>query len=344
MQSEEPVVVHFDESGNTGENLSDSAQPVFAFAGVRLDDDEAADLVAQVSAKLGWTAPDELKSKSLLRNGRTQQVLLEVLGELPEDAAFAVVADKEYVAATKLVDLLVVEAMDAEGYNMYEDGSAKGIGLLYFHTGPVIGDRSAWQHLLACFVDMAAGKQNASPLVFFQAVEGYLATVQLDDHPFDMLRTVASESWRLWADRRDGTQKDVLDPALALFAKFCEEIGRRVGPFKAVCDESAVIERHVSLVMNVGSVVDLANPGTYLPPTPITALEFADSTVTPQIQVADWVAATVRRYAVTLLRDSTAKPVLPGFKELVDNWMVANLWPDDVDEYFAGVRTVQQPL
>jgi hypothetical protein len=38
----------------------------------------------------------------------------------------------------------------------------------------------------------------------------------------------------------------------------------------------------------------------------------------------------------------TAVPILPGFKALVDDWMVANLWPDDLDEYLTSARAAQQ--
>ncbi|MCS7484656.1 DUF3800 domain-containing protein [Umezawaea endophytica] len=338
MSEAEPAVIYVDESGNTGENLRDDAQPVFTFAGVRLSDERASELVGTVATKLRKSGPEELKSRSLLRNDRTQKILLDALQQLPAETAFTLVADKQYVTVSKLVDLLVVETMANSGYDMYLDGSARSLAHLYYYIGPVIGDAEAWQRLLVTFVDFAVGKEEVSPDRFFASIEAYLATVSLDEHdPFSMLGSIQLEGWKWWTSRRRGEFKDSLDPALAAFAVFSHEIGQRIGPFKLVCDESAVIQRHASFVLNVGEYPDLANPGTNLPSSPITELVFADSATSAQIQIADWIAATSRRYAATRLKDSKAKPVLPEFGELVESWMVWNIWPDSVEQFQADL-------
>lgn len=66
--------VAFDESGNTGGNLLDGEQPVFALASVQLSNDEAAALVASLGTKQG-----ELKFSSLRSSGPGRRKILTLL-------------------------------------------------------------------------------------------------------------------------------------------------------------------------------------------------------------------------------------------------------------------------
>jgi hypothetical protein len=339
MSSVKPAVIHVDESGNTGENLKDDAQPVFAFASVRLDDDLASELVSTVAERLRKTGVNELKSRSVLRNAKAQGVLLETLQQVPVDSVFTFVANKQYMVVSKLVDLLVVEAAYNDGYDMYLDGSARALAHYFYYFGSVLGDADAWSELLDTFVDFTAGKDGASPRQFFMTVENFMASEKVTEDPFfGTLRSIRLEGLKWWLRRRHGRNEDDLDPALAAFAAYFNAIGQRVGRFKLVSDESAVIQRHASYLLNVGHYPDLANPGSNFPPTPITEIVFADSVTSPQIQLADWIAATARRHAASLLKGSKAKPLPDELNELVQNWLVWNLWPDSLENLMSEMK------
>ena len=63
-----------DESGNTGQNLLDSEQPIFALASVLLTETDAGDLVTRV---LGTSGP-EAKFTSLRRSRRGRARVLDL--------------------------------------------------------------------------------------------------------------------------------------------------------------------------------------------------------------------------------------------------------------------------
>jgi hypothetical protein len=107
-------IVSMDESGNTGENLLDSVQPVFALAGVSLEEDAAEHVIR---AALNHTQMTELKFAALRRSAPGRRNILSVIDDVAltvENVAVAV-AHKPWMLAAKLVDELVEPRMLAAG-------------------------------------------------------------------------------------------------------------------------------------------------------------------------------------------------------------------------------------
>src|SRR5664279_242889 len=110
-------IVCMDESGNTGENLLDSVQPVFALAGVLLDEDTSEQVIR---AALNHTQMTELKFAALRRSPPGRRNILSVIDDAAlnvENVAVAV-AHKPWMLAAKLVDELVEPRMLAAGRQM----------------------------------------------------------------------------------------------------------------------------------------------------------------------------------------------------------------------------------
>src|SRR5687767_15017916 len=100
------VEVAMDEAGNTGENLLDETQPVFALAGVHIATDHAQAAVAAALARAGGV---ELKFSRLRRSAAGPRNILQLLSDAdlhPANCAI-VVAHKPWMLASKLIDELV---------------------------------------------------------------------------------------------------------------------------------------------------------------------------------------------------------------------------------------------
>lgn len=329
MAHARPEVIYVDESGNSGENLNDSQDPVFALAGVRLNDEQAAEIVQRVSAKIGKTG-SELKSHALLRSDGRQSILLQELRTLPKNSVFTMMVHKRHMIAAKLVDLLIVETFDKVGRNMYADGSAKEWADRFYRHGPGAGDPPLWDALLDTFASFAWGKAAAPPGRLFKAIKAYLATVSGDlKKSFATLEhdRVREEAIKYWQSRQLGQLDDNLDPAVMAVFAFCLAVGENIGPFKVVHDEASVVERHKTVLMNAGDLPNLVHPGRKGVSLPVTDIVFTDSTSSPQIQIADWIAAATRRIGVQKIKPD-AKKLSPELAELVEGWLLWWLWPE----------------
>jgi len=117
-------VVHnifVDESGYTGPNLLDSAQPVIAVASFRCDDATCEDYKRRI---FGGSASSELKYSSLSKTVGGRKKVISFLKELAEAPGLVKVAmaHKKYAVIGKMVDLIIEPAMRMDGMDLYDRG------------------------------------------------------------------------------------------------------------------------------------------------------------------------------------------------------------------------------
>ncbi len=95
-----PVLV-MDEAGNTGENLLDVAQPVYALAGIRVEPEAAS---RAVNAALNRTQMSELKFSRLRTSNPGRSTILSLLRDLylTSDEAAVTVVHKPWIEAPRL--------------------------------------------------------------------------------------------------------------------------------------------------------------------------------------------------------------------------------------------------
>lgn len=123
--------IHIDESGFTGYNLLDPAQPIFAIASAAIDEQRAADILVQ--AFPGYQGP-EYKLTNIW-NGKQRSGLLRFAAHLCafEDLAFIYTIDKRFTVLTKIVDYLIEPYITDAGYDFYDEGFCwKYTNYIYF--------------------------------------------------------------------------------------------------------------------------------------------------------------------------------------------------------------------
>ncbi len=149
----DPPTVALDEAGNTGENLLDAAQPIFALASVHLDEHVAANLLRGL---FGERQASELKFASFRRRTRGQRQLVELLESslLGSENARIAVAHKPWMLASKMVDILVERFANMRGWSQrfYRGGMhLRMADDLYARPATAIGQQE-WADLQRTFV------------------------------------------------------------------------------------------------------------------------------------------------------------------------------------------------
>lgn len=332
-----PVWVAADESGSTGENLVDPRN-VFAHATVRIDDETAGTVLAELRAKAGATQSPEVKFTQFTRK-RGLAALGEALapGGRLADLVNIAVGDKRFIATGKLIDLLVEERAHELGKDIHADGSALAMARTLFRDGPrALGEQ--WEPLIASFVSLARATQRQggdkeTVASFFSRLEA--AHKRSHRRSVDAVLSELLDT-RHHADQlvRRNEEKDftlpALDPLLALLPISIRHWYRDLGAVRFLHDEQKVFTPEVVKAFLWG----LENQYTSLDGSSLRSRvdEFClgSSKVHPSIQLADLAASSGRVVieshlgAASLPADALREAVLPLIRP---PWLLAD---DDI--------------
>ncbi len=327
--------VYFDESGNTGQNLSDLSQPTFALSSTILDP-AAAVLVLSRFARLGH---DEIKYSKVRRTERGQQLALEFLqdGELSGKVARVFVVHKPFMIVSKMVDMLIEPVMHRMGHNMYEQKEALALANLLTLTYPVFIGRTRFDRLLSLFVEAVRTKDKAISQRFFKEAEALDAAIE-KKHPKcgDLLLPLKMEAME-GAPHVQSASFDELDPIIATFMNHVRHWrGINTQRMGIVADESKTLRRNEQMFMDlsnqtVGSVSKEYYGHRLEFPLPIDSFRFVDSRHEPSVRVADLLAGiAVDAFAPLVRRESPTDYQRKLQEALFGRELVLGaLWPSD---------------
>jgi hypothetical protein len=229
-----------DEAGNTGENLLDAAQAIYALAAVRVN----AEARQAITAALGRTQMTELKFQRLRASSAGRRNILQLLDEVelrPETAAIMVV-HKPWMLAAKLVDELIEPRMLAKGVQMawYATGAAKRMADALFVLAPrALGD--LYPELQAAFVRLLRGYSEENAAAFLVTLRR-AKIVCADEQMHELLSVMINSP----AELRDefASRQDALDPALtALYCQAGHWSTLLADSFEVVHDDSNTVRR-----------------------------------------------------------------------------------------------------
>jgi len=298
------VEIACDESGFSGTNLLDTANPVFTHASVDLCVDEAVELIQRLRSGFRWSL-NEFKSGQFLRSPQAGEAVEWLLAALSGRAQVQVV-DKEYFLVTRIVDLFLVEPSYAAGTRLTEDHRPAALTL--YRAGRAGG--RGWSVFLATFVELVRTKRRHQPdrsVVerFFQARDA-LAGAGLGAQAEGVLDGLSRT--QVWAvltrlahhDRSIPPPLEPMLPALAETVLFWSDGQRQV---LVIHDEQSALTadrlRRLQHVLTVSAGFSAAGAReTAMPParvSPLAGLVTVDSRDDPRVQVADLLAGVVRR-------------------------------------------------
>lgn len=124
--------VYLDEAGHTGANLLDTAQPVFVYAAVAIDESQALEVHREAIANFGIKA-SELKGNALLRRSKGQDAISWLLEETSQHTRIVAI-NKEYGLACKFFEYVFEPALAERNSFFYSIDFHRFIAvLLYIH-------------------------------------------------------------------------------------------------------------------------------------------------------------------------------------------------------------------
>ncbi|WP_321936258.1 DUF3800 domain-containing protein [Paraburkholderia sp. J8-2] len=283
-----------DESGNTGVDLLNVDQPLFALASTNLDSERAAALVQPLLRQ----KQVEAKYTKLRRSRDGQAALLQFFAsaDLTPTTAKALIADKRYYLITHLVDKLIEPTVHENGLDLYEGDGAVGLVNVWYYAGNTIFPGGVWDKVLKAFLRAIRERSTVAYAGFDQTLRtAFLAAPQKNR---DIAAGLAISFGRI-REFLEPFPLHTFDPAPDLFTMMINKwMASVTGFFDVTHDQSKPLRRHEPFLRTLMIPVATRKIGygkrqTELP-LRIRELDFADSVSHAPLQVADIIAgATV---------------------------------------------------
>lgn len=336
MASPSSVIV-MDEAGNTGENLLDRTQPVYALAGLNIGQEDAQ---TAVDSALARTQMPELKFSRLRSSGRGRSNVLALLDALALDPSRAslAAANKTWMLSAKLVDELIEPRMLRIGVQpqWYASGDAKRMASMLHERGRrALG--TLYDDLAAAFVPLVRDYDAFKSAKFLTALRRARIACR-DEELMFVLECMLDTEEALDSEFRDRT--DALDPAMpSLFVLGGYWSRQLTAPFDVLHDDSNTVRRWAHLLELARSRADRLAAGEEVSaasfaygeiqidlPVGVQQITFAQSHRDARLQAADIVAGAAAHYCEVL---SGFRPV-DGFARelhrralgsLLQNWV-----------------------
>ncbi len=122
--------IYFDESGFTGNNLLDPAQPVFAYAGVAVDPADAFSLHSEMITRFQLQG-DELKGKNLVQSNRGRKAISWLLSECKNNT-LVTISNKNFALAGKFYEYVFEPVLRYNNALFYAVGFHRFIATLLY--------------------------------------------------------------------------------------------------------------------------------------------------------------------------------------------------------------------
>jgi hypothetical protein len=301
-----------DESGATGQNLTDPNQRIFVHASTDLNPEAAADVVQRVRrATRIQAAANEIKWKDIAKSPRQRRAAIES-GVFGADGplaghAMANVIDKPFMLVAKVIDLLAEEIVyETQGNDYLFSGAAREDALILFRSGPRAFGQQRWTDLLQLFQSVVRGKEG-SVAEFF----GLIDDLRLRGHRRDVERVMAL----VWSARHRGeelltnsSRMPTLNPLMTALPSTVRAWWNRVHePIYVIHDQQTDLPEDTVRIMQYA----MYSRG-FMPRVLFAGMGIGDSKKDPRIQVADLVAGAVRDATTQVLKGQVPPDLLIG--------------------------------
>lgn len=323
--------VAFDESGNTGADLTNRDQPVFALASTSLELAEATALLAPLKG----AQASEVKFARIKRSASGRQRLIKVLASpaLNAENVILTLVHKRFMAVAKMVDLLIEPQLHRAGLDAYKNGFNLSYANLLFLCLPVFLDEDTFDDLLRRFVALFRERTLDAKRKFYELVQ---EVVERGAGRFADVVTPILASEALFDEILEHNDKLSLDPAIPGFFQHCALWGNRFGRrFQLVHDESKPIFQDKEALESLMSPMEEGrwigyDRRTFIFPLKSEGIVFGRSQEDSRLQLADLVASAGAHWA--------AAPPTPGDRSALSSELIASgierfvadgVWPSD---------------
>ena len=343
--------VVFDESGNTGGDLLNTQQPVFALASICLTRTQAQEFLTP----LRTAQTQEVKFSRLRRTHAGRASIVDLLSNqaLQDHTPQISIVHKRFMVITKIVDLLVETLAYEDGLDLYKDGANIAMSNLHFFCMPVYCGEGRTRTFLRRFVEMIRRQTPQSVRKFYSFAR--LLYQNCQDHEYKRALSPILLSERVVASILANNNKNSVDPAIPTFFQHCAWWGEQLGgPFDTLHDESKpILQEKRSLARFMSRSENVMNIGydrrKFQFPLRAKTIAFGKSRQDSRLQVADILAGSAVQWALGWLTEEDKRS--PFWAEIdgadIARFVRGHLWPTtDVSpqaletEYSGGTSAV----
>ena len=343
--------IAIDEAGQTGADLLNEDQPIFALASVRLSVRQAEELLS--IARTHQT--QEIKFKSLKRNAAGKRRIANLVGsqKLTADTAKATFYHKRFMVTAKVVDILIESVLHQLGYDLYRNGANIALANLHFGCMPTLCGKDRTQKFLRRFIEMIRVRDTDTVDQFYSAADDLYVNSRTKEYA-ELLEPILV-SRQIIDHILDGNDRNSLDPAIPAVVHHCMSWGEAIGGlFCVLHDESESALRgkaDLEDLMSRGEPEDVVgyDRRKFVLPLRAREIKFVRSDADARIQVADLVASAGAYWVA----GCASAPRDPKFWKKLDaanvgRFAIDAIWPTEMitpaelgTEYDGGTNPVK---
>ncbi|NQT79226.1 MAG: DUF3800 domain-containing protein [Candidatus Aminicenantes bacterium] len=322
--------VFIDESGNTGQNLLDSTQPVYVLASVHFAYEEA----KAICDVLSTGKEKEIHFKKLKRSRSGKQRIKEFIQSplLTHDRVNLFIAHKPFMVTTKIVDLLVETLYHQRGIDLYKEGANIAMSNLYYYATPPLCGEERFAKFQASFLQMIRNKDTTSIRNFYASIKELKDFCR--DTQYKVMIDILSQTRGIIDDVLPHVNVTTLDPAVPLLFFLCGVWGEKLGTsFNLVCDESKPIAHDKNLIECLMDAHITATRIGYdsrkiTLPLKVNTINFVNSKDVIQVQIADMVASACAYWARSIVYHNEEDDLFLAIKDSkIPNLIIYSIWP-----------------
>lgn len=289
------MIIAFDESGNTGQNLLDLSQPYFALASVNLSSQEVDKLFEIIDSNA-----TELHFKSLKKYAKTQRQIIELLNhELVNWSNIkCYIVHKEIALIGHIVDRFIEPLMYSIGKDIYKDRSNIIFTNLIYIFGRSSWHRNLVDEMYSKFQLFIRNSTDQTIEVFYTAVNNLIESIQDDDQK-DILNLI-KQSKNIKTEIVSHITNYTIDLIFPTFNVLADSWYNELqSNFEIRHDNSKAIEFWSDMIKTLSNpeIIEERKVGfginTMTYPLKFTKIELVDSKDYKDIQIADLMASTL---------------------------------------------------
>lgn len=297
-------IIFFDESGNTGPNLLDRSQPVFTLASCSFTIQDAEQLLKLTGSR----STHEVHFKRLRRRKSGQDGILRLMSSELLTASNIQISlfNKDFMVVTKIVDILIEYMMHCNGDDLYLNGRNIALSNMLYYCLPVFCNPDAVENMYKYFVAMIKSQTTDSIEQFYNSVINL--KIGLIDKKYERNINLILDTKKYAFNALKHIDKTAMDPSIPALFGHCINWGE-IYPsgFDIVHDDSQPVEKQKSMFLKymdwTKDEIELGyDRRKFKLPLKAMSLNFSQSHLHPQLQVADIIASSFAHWASGICR------------------------------------------
>jgi len=326
------MMIYFDESGNTGQNLLDASQPIYVLSSHNFSEIETKEILNPLTA-LGV----ELHFKHLKKYTKYQRQLLEIFNNkhIDEKRIKYYYVDKKYALVGHIVDLLIESVLYSSDIDIYK----KGLNMSYlnsiYHFGTKVWKLDLFNDFLNTFQLMIRESTVINTNNFYNSLNNLYKSVDFKERV--ILDPILS-SKSIISGILTSINKYSIDLSASSFLGLITHWGKQLNnKIDVIHDDSKQIEfwqEYIDFFAN--TIIDFPQEVGYdyrkmIYPLPINSIKLEGSHNCIQIQLADLIASSLtysikKRHFENDLCDDFANKILDS---KIANINAYPIWPSN---------------